>query len=184
MTITEITVGLVATSCYILSLEDRDDCVIIDPGGEADRIRKAAGEKRIAALLLTHGHFDHIGAVGDLMADGVRLLVHEKDAPMLSDPSLNASLSLLRRPRTAPAPTDTFRDGDGGSLGRQLPLFIAVSLVSLGASTLVVWLLTRWGVNKYVAKVLSMAISTTINYLGIKTLVFRIYNNKEDQRDE
>ena len=112
MTITEITVGLVATSCYILSLEDRDDCVIIDPGGEADRIRKAAGEKRIAALLLTHGHFDHIGAVGDLMADGVRLLVHEKDAPMLSDPSLNASLSLLRRPRTAPAPTDTFRDGD------------------------------------------------------------------------
>ena len=78
----------------------------------------------------------------------------------------------------------TFRDGDGGSLKRQLPLFIAVSLVSLGASTLVVWLLTRWGVNKYVAKVVSMAISTTINYLGIKTLVFRIYNNKEDQRDE
>ena len=63
-------------------------------------------------------------------------------------------------------------------------LFIAVSLVSLGASTLVVWLLTRWGVNKYVAKVVSMAISTTINYLGIKTLVFRINKNKEDQRDE
>ena len=78
----------------------------------------------------------------------------------------------------------TFRDGDGGSLQRQLPLFVAVSLISLGTSTLVVWLLTRWGVNKYVAKVLSMAISTTINYLGIKTLVFRIYNNKEDQRDE
>ena len=40
------------------------------------------------------------------------------------------------------------------------------------------------GVNKYVAKVVSMAVSTTINYLGIKTLVFRIYNKKEDQRDE
>ena len=78
----------------------------------------------------------------------------------------------------------TFRDGDGGSLKRQLPLFIAISLLSLGVSTLVVWLLTRWGVNKYVAKVVSMALSTTINYLGIKTIVFRIYNKKEDQRDE
>ncbi len=78
----------------------------------------------------------------------------------------------------------TFRDGDGGSLKRQLPIFVAVSLVSLGVSTLVVWLMTRWGVSKYAAKVTSMALSTTINYLGIKTLVFRIYNNKEDQRDE
>ena len=112
MNITTLTVGLVATSCYILSREDRNDCLVIDPGGEADRVRKAANGKTIAAILLTHGHFDHIGAVGDLMADGVRLLIHEKDAPLLSDPSLNASLSLLRRPRTAPAATDTVKEGD------------------------------------------------------------------------
>ena len=112
MRIETLTVGLVATSCYILSAEDRDDCIIVDPGGEADRIRKAAAGKRVAAILLTHGHFDHIGAVSDLTEEGTRILIHEKDAPMLTDPSMNASLFLLRRPRTAPEATDLFRDGD------------------------------------------------------------------------
>ena len=112
MIITEITVGLVATSCYILSREDRDDCLVIDPGGEPDRIRKAANGKHIAAILLTHGHFDHIGAVSALMEEGTRVLVHEKDAPMLPDASLNASMALLRRPLTAPEATDLLHDGD------------------------------------------------------------------------
>ncbi len=78
----------------------------------------------------------------------------------------------------------TFRDGDGGALHRQLLLFILISLLSLGASTLIVWSLTRAGVNKYIAKVVSMIVSTTINYLGIKKLVFRIKNNEEEKRDE
>ena len=112
MQIQEITVGLVATNCYILSLEDRDDCLVIDPGAEAERVRKAAAGKRIEAILLTHGHFDHIGACGDLMEEGVRLFIHEKDAPMLTDPSLNASLALLRRPRSAPEATDLLHEGD------------------------------------------------------------------------
>ncbi len=112
MNIKNLTVGLVATNCFILSQEDRDDCIVIDPGDEAERIRKAAGGKRIAAILLTHGHFDHIGAVAPLMDEHTRLLIHEKDAPMLADPSLNASLSLLRRPYTAPAATDLLHEGD------------------------------------------------------------------------
>ena len=112
MQINEITVGLVATSCYILSKEGRDDCLVIDPGGEASRIRKTIGDKHIAAILLTHGHFDHIGAVSGLMEKDTRLLVHELDAPMLTDPDLNASMALLQRPFTAPEPTDKFREGD------------------------------------------------------------------------
>ena len=111
MKIQELTVGMVATCCYVLSKEDRDDCIVIDPGAEAERIRKAAGGKRIAAILLTHGHFDHIAAAGALMEEGTRLMIHELDAPMLTDPDLNVSRLLIGRPVTAPEATDLLREG-------------------------------------------------------------------------
>ena len=112
MIIQELTVGIVQTRCYILSAENGTECIVIDPGAEVDRIRKAAGSKKIAAILLTHGHFDHIGAVGALMEEGTRLFIHAADAPMLSDPDLNAGRSLLRRNITAPEPTDRVREGE------------------------------------------------------------------------
>lgn len=108
----ELTVGIVQTRCYILSAEDAAECIVIDPGAEAGRIRQAADGKKIAAILLTHGHFDHIGAVGQLMEEGSRLFIHPFDAPMLSDPNLNAGLPLLRRRITAPDPTDRVHEGD------------------------------------------------------------------------
>ena len=112
MQITSLTVGIVATCCYILSREDASECVVIDPGSEPKRILRAAGDKRIAAILLTHGHFDHIGAVSALADGKVPVLIHEKDAPMLTDPSLNASLDLLNLPVSVCPATDLLRDGD------------------------------------------------------------------------
>ena len=116
MQIDELTVGMVQTCCYILSKEDRQDCIVIDPGAEADRIRKAAGEKQIAAILLTHGHFDHIGAAEALMnneeAEKPRLMIHTLDAPMLGNPELNASAGLIGRAVTAPEATDLVQEGD------------------------------------------------------------------------
>lgn len=112
MRIDEITVGIVQTRCYILYREGADECLVIDPGDEAARIRKAAGGKKIAAILLTHGHFDHIGAAGALKEADTRLVIHGLDAPMLSDPELNAGLGLIRKEVTAPEPTDRVREGD------------------------------------------------------------------------
>ena len=109
--IRELNVGLLGTCCYILSLPDRDDCVVIDPGAEPERILETAGNRAIAAILLTHGHFDHIGGVSGLMGDGAALVIHELDAPMLGDPQQNASW-MIRRTITAPEATRLVREGD------------------------------------------------------------------------
>ena len=116
MQIREVTVGIVSTCCYILSREDTEECIVIDPGASPDRIRKAADGKRIVAILLTHGHFDHIGAVASLKEEGTSVLIHRLDAPMLTDPSLNASLDLLRMPVSVCPATDLLQDGDRRTL--------------------------------------------------------------------
>ena len=106
-----VAVGALATRCYVLWLDGRDDCLLIDPGAEAERIRAACGGKHIAAILLTHGHFDHIGAVGALMEKDTMLAVHRLDAPQLQDPQANVSW-MLGRSVTAPAPTCLLEEGD------------------------------------------------------------------------
>ena len=107
----EVTVGAIGTCCYILWDDARTDCVVIDPGDEPERIRKAADGRTIAAILLTHGHFDHIGAVRALMTPETELVVHAQDAPMLFNPQENASL-LMGAPVTAPEATKLVHEGD------------------------------------------------------------------------
>ena len=115
MVIRSLSVGIIGTQCYLLRREAASHaCLVVDPGAEADRILKAADGAVIEAILLTHGHFDHIGAVRPLMEafPNARLLIHALDAPMLSDPSLNAGRGLLGREITAPAATDFVREGE------------------------------------------------------------------------
>ncbi len=123
MNIRTLSVGIIGTQCYILWNEDRDDCVIIDPGAEAKRILSATEGRKIAGILLTHGHFDHIAAVREIMeeaekkGDSPRLMIHALDAPMLRDSNLNAARSLLGVEVTAPEATDYVAEGDRISLG-------------------------------------------------------------------
>lgn len=77
----------------------------------------------------------------------------------------------------------TFRDGQSRLLW-QLLSFVLVNAVSLGASSLLISVLTSAELNKYIAKVIVTLVSMCINYFGYKHLVFRIQNNKEDTRDE
>ena len=62
--------GAYQTNCYIIWAEGSDSCAVIDPGYEPDTILTRAGllGKKVEAILLTHGHFDHVGAVREIAA--------------------------------------------------------------------------------------------------------------------
>lgn len=85
--------GPIQTNCYIIE-ESGGQCLIVDPGEEAERIIQivdGAGLKPIA-ILLTHAHFDHIGAV-DAVRDhfGIPVHIHPAEQEWLSNPDLNGS---------------------------------------------------------------------------------------------
>lgn len=109
MEIQALQVGSIPTNCYLVFDPGRTDALVIDPGDNPERIFAALNGRTPAAVLLTHGHFDHTGALSAFA--GVPIYIHEADAPMLSDPHLsvgdgNGDL----RPR--PAATHLLADGE------------------------------------------------------------------------
>ena len=61
MKITKVVVGLLEENCYVL--EKDKQVIVVDPGDEYERIKKVIGRKKIAGVLITHNHFDHVGAL-------------------------------------------------------------------------------------------------------------------------
>ena len=62
------TVGQLGTNCYILVNHDTHECVVFDPGGEPEVLKEIFSSPALSlkAIFLTHGHWDHIGAVKEL----------------------------------------------------------------------------------------------------------------------
>ena len=85
--------GPIQTNCYIIS-DESGNCLIMDPGEESGRIINKVKSKELTpvAILLTHAHFDHIGAV-DSIRDryNIPVYIHEEEQDWLSDPRLNGS---------------------------------------------------------------------------------------------
>lgn len=78
--------GLIQENCYIVQAEGRDDCAVIDPGDDYSKLKAAIGDRRVGAILLTHGHFDHIMAAGQMAKDFCApVYVGAEDAEMLGD---------------------------------------------------------------------------------------------------
>ena len=77
------------TNCYIVHEENSGTCAIIDPGYQAGTILKALDRLGLKAdaILLTHGHFDHVGAVEALVeATGCKLWMSESDWSQFPNP--------------------------------------------------------------------------------------------------
>lgn len=82
MLIKSFALGAYETNCYIVTDESTLDCAVIDPGADATAILNYLEETKLRCrfVLLTHGHFDHTGAVEDVLADtGAELFVHRAD---------------------------------------------------------------------------------------------------------
>ena len=87
-------VGPVQTNCYFAINDDTKEVLIIDPGASAKQLAEKVKEQGLkpVAILLTHGHFDHImGIDGFLSEFDVPVYVHEEDADAMEDPVLNQS---------------------------------------------------------------------------------------------
>ena len=91
--INQMELGPIQTNCYIIS-NDAKECLIFDPGEEADKIIAFLQKKQLTpiAILLTHAHFDHIGAVDALREKyEIPAYLHKLEKDWLSKPNLNGS---------------------------------------------------------------------------------------------
>jgi len=88
--------GSFATNCYLVAPGPGSECIIIDPGQDAEQgITELLAEHRLkpVAVLLTHGHVDHIWSVAPVCgAQGIPAYVHPDDRALLSDPARGLSL--------------------------------------------------------------------------------------------
>jgi len=88
-----VTPGM-GVNCYLASCDKTNKAILVDPGTAVTMISDwlKIRKKDVQLIVLTHGHWDHIGAVEDLRKElGVKVAIHKDDAEMLTDPKKNFS---------------------------------------------------------------------------------------------
>jgi len=111
--------GPLEVNCYIVGCETTGKAVVIDPGGDVEKILAlvASLELEIAWVINTHGHFDHIGGNHQLLTEtGAELMIHAADRPLLERAGEHAAAFGLTT-ENSPAPDRELVDGDILNLG-------------------------------------------------------------------
>jgi hydroxyacylglutathione hydrolase len=115
--------GSFATNCYVVAPGPGEECIIIDPGQDAERgVTELLAEYRLrpVAVLATHGHVDHIWSVAPVCgARGIPAYIHPADRALLSDPAKGFPLQVgqqLFRGLTFTEPDDVVALADGMTL--------------------------------------------------------------------
>ncbi|MCR5575865.1 MAG: MBL fold metallo-hydrolase [Oscillospiraceae bacterium] len=107
MLIKTLPVGQLETNCYVVTNENTLESVVIDPGDEANTILDylESNHLKCAAIFITHGHFDHVGAAAALKA--------ETGAPLYMNPRDSSARGVDNHLRYRMAPEDkSYDDGD------------------------------------------------------------------------
>lgn len=120
MKVDRIPAGVYQANCYIVYNEDNKEGFIIDPGGDAEDILCSIRRKGVKArfIILTHGHFDHIGAVNEIKNElSIPVYINENDNDLIT-----GKISIFKgmSPAAQKIHADRFvKDGDVISVGGQ-----------------------------------------------------------------
>lgn len=115
MILKSIAVGAYQENCYFLIDETTNECVIIDPGAQGDYILAVVKQLNINPkyILLTHAHFDHVGAIEELVEKfDIPFYVNKNDYDMQ-----NVDNQLFTK---TPSPNGFIEDGDTFNLGKNI----------------------------------------------------------------
>ena len=94
MKVITLTVGSMMENCYLVY--EKEKAVVIDPGADAKDILDVIAKNglKLTHILLTHGHYDHIGGVQELKdSTGAKICIHMDDAEMLKSARMNLSIT-------------------------------------------------------------------------------------------
>ncbi len=115
-----VVVGELQMNCYIFGCAETREAVIIDPGGDAAQIIATADQigAKIKMVLLTHGHYDHIGGLNEVRAKyDCPVLIHVADEEALTNPMVNLSAFTGAGVKCAAA-DQILEDGDRITVGK------------------------------------------------------------------
>lgn len=93
----QLPLGPLQTNCYLIS-NSMKECLVIDPGSEGTKLIQHIQKRGLKpiAILLTHAHFDHIGAVDDVRDHyHIPVYIHRNEKKWLANPAMNGSTAFM-----------------------------------------------------------------------------------------
>lgn len=121
MIVETLAVGALQSNCFVIGDEETRDAMVVDPGDEPDRILDAVKERglRVKYIVCTHGHFDHVGSVGDIREGAGGSVVMHPNEREIYEAALDMAAFWGFKIDPLPPPDILVSEGDALTLGRR-----------------------------------------------------------------